>query len=162
MSRSSRRRHARSCTIAVRAVRCARRRLGEDRGALPAADHARNGAKRCGARASIWLAARPAASRRVVSRPGALDAAVAGARGLQHADSRPVALRPGNASRRRRRRCKRVQLRKSLAPHAMKLRLAIVSVALMAVAAGAYVSYWQKSAGPFERPLAPKALPDLR
>src|SRR3954469_21456367 len=164
MCRSPRRRHARSCAIAVRALRCARRRLGEDGGALSTADQARNRAKRCRARASIWLAARAAASRRVVSRPGTVDAAVAGARRLQHADSRPVALRSGHASRRRRRGCKRVQLRASVAPYAMNLRfaLAVIAVALVAVAAGVYVSYWQKSAGPFERALAPKALPDLR
>jgi thiol-disulfide isomerase/thioredoxin len=44
----------------------------------------------------------------------------------------------------------------------MKLRLAIVAVALMGVAAGVYVSYWQKSAAPFGRTSTPKAIPELR
>ena len=44
----------------------------------------------------------------------------------------------------------------------MKLRLALAAVALIAVAAGAYVSYWEKGTGPFARPAGPKAIPELR
>ena len=46
----------------------------------------------------------------------------------------------------------------------MNLRIvfAVAAVALVGVAAGIYVSYWQKSAGPFERPATPKAIPELR
>lgn len=39
---------------------------------------------------------------------------------------------------------------------------AVVGVAIAAVAAGIYVSYREKSAGPFGRSAAPKAIPELR
>jgi len=46
----------------------------------------------------------------------------------------------------------------------MKWRIpAIVgAIALIAVAAGAYVSYWRASQGPFGRGASPKAMPELR
>ncbi|HZE61171.1 MAG TPA: TlpA disulfide reductase family protein [Burkholderiales bacterium] len=44
----------------------------------------------------------------------------------------------------------------------LRLALAVVAVALVAVAAGVYVSYLKKSLGPFERPATPKAVPELR
>jgi thiol-disulfide isomerase/thioredoxin len=71
-------------------------------------------------------------------------------------------MRPGHAPGCRRGRCERVQLRKSAAPHAVRLRLAIIAVALIGIAAGVYVSYGQKGAGPFARSAAPKAIPELR
>ena len=40
--------------------------------------------------------------------------------------------------------------------------IAVVGVALVAAAAGAYVSYWQKSSDPFARTGASKAIPELR
>ena len=39
---------------------------------------------------------------------------------------------------------------------------AVVGVAVAAAAAGAYVSYSEKSSGPFTRAAAPKAMPELR
>ena len=43
-----------------------------------------------------------------------------------------------------------------------RIALAAIAVAVVAVGAGAYVSYWQKAAGPFARQAAPKAIPELR
>lgn len=43
----------------------------------------------------------------------------------------------------------------------MKWRVAI-AVGVIAVAAGAYVAYWQASQGPFGRTASPKAIPELR
>lgn len=39
---------------------------------------------------------------------------------------------------------------------------AVVGVAVAAAAAGAYVSYWEKSSDPFTRAAAPKVIPELR
>jgi len=46
----------------------------------------------------------------------------------------------------------------------VKSRVALIvgGVALIAVAAGAYVSYWRASSGPFARTVSPKAMPALR
>lgn len=43
----------------------------------------------------------------------------------------------------------------------MNWRIA-AAVALVAIAAGAYVAYWQAGSGPFGRATSPKAIPDLR
>jgi len=43
----------------------------------------------------------------------------------------------------------------------MKWRVALI-VGVIAIAAGAYVAYWQASTGPFGRASSPKALPELR
>ena len=43
----------------------------------------------------------------------------------------------------------------------MKLRIALI-VGAIAVAAGAYVAYWQAGTGPFGRAASPKAMPELR
>ncbi len=43
-----------------------------------------------------------------------------------------------------------------------RIALAAIAVAVVAVGAGAYVSYWQKATGPFARQVAPKAIPELR
>jgi len=44
----------------------------------------------------------------------------------------------------------------------MKKWRAIAVVGLIAVAAGAYVAYWEASRGPFGRAASPKAIPELR
>ena len=70
---------------------------GEDPAAAAAADPEYHGAGASRSRACLRLAARTAAPRRALARPGAVDAAVARAFGLPDADRRTVALRPGDA-----------------------------------------------------------------
>ena len=44
----------------------------------------------------------------------------------------------------------------------LRTALAIGAVALVAVGAGVYVSYWEQSSGPFARGAKPKPMPELR
>jgi len=44
----------------------------------------------------------------------------------------------------------------------LRIALAVAAVAVVGIAAGVYVSYSQKSAGPFGRLAAPKPIPELR
>jgi thiol-disulfide isomerase/thioredoxin len=43
-----------------------------------------------------------------------------------------------------------------------RIILAVIAIAILGAAAGAYVSYWQESTGPFARSTVPKPIPELR